>query len=77
MFMLKATEGRSSQDFPIPPGVEFIVVDAWTGIPPSPITPVVEPVRVALLPEQFEALRHKGSLEQTDTPVPDFDPLEF
>jgi len=77
MFMLKATEGRSSQEFPIPPGVEFVVVDAWTGIPPSPISPVAEPVRVALLPEQLEALRQKGSLEQTDTPVPDFDPLEF
>ncbi len=77
MFMLKATEGRSSQDFPIPPGVEFIMVDAWTGIPPSHITPAVEPVRVALLPEQLEALRQKGSLGKTGTPVPDFDPLEF
>jgi len=75
--MLKATEGRSGQDFPIPPGVEFVVVDAWTGIPPSSVTPAVEPVRVALLPDQLEALRQKGSLGETDTPVPDFDPLEF
>jgi len=77
MFMLKATEGRSSQDFPIPPGVEFITVDAWTGIPSSPLMPAGEQIRVALLPEQLEALRQKGSLGGTDAPVPDFDPLDF
>ena len=77
MFMLKATEGRSSQDFPIPPGVELITVDAWTGIPSSPLMPAGEKIRVALLPEQLEALRQKGSVGETDAPVPDFDPLDF
>ena len=77
IFMLKAAEGKPSQEFPIPPGIEFVTVDAWTGLPPSPLTPVSEAYRVALLPEQVEALRQKSGLQGSGEPAPAFDPLKF
>jgi len=77
MFMLQATQGRSSQEFPVPPGIEFIEVDAYTGLPPSPANPPTELVTVPLLPEQLEAIRQKSSVGQTQAPSPAFDPLVY
>jgi len=77
MFMLKATQGRPRQDFPIPPGIEFAEVDAWTGMPATPETPAADRLRVALLADQLEALRQKSGLAEVSGPVPNFDPLKF
>jgi penicillin-binding protein 2D len=78
MFMSKVTEGKPRQDFPIPPGIEFIDVDPWTGIPlASDSRAGAERYSVPLLPEQFEMLRQKGTLTDTTSYVPAFDPLEF
>ena len=77
IFMLKAAEGKPSQDFPIPPGIEFATVDAWTGLPASPLAPVSEAYRVPLLPEQAEALRQKSGNPTGSEAAPAFDPLKF
>ncbi len=78
MFMSKVTEGKPRQDFPIPPGIEFIEVDSWTGMPASSSFPASpDRMSVPLLPEQFEVLRQKGALADTVSYVPGFDPLEF
>ena len=78
MFMSKVTEGKPRQDFPIPPGIEFIEVDSWTGIPVSSSFPAsTDRMSAPLLPEQFEVLRQKGTLADTVSYVPGFDPLEF
>jgi penicillin-binding protein 1A len=78
MFMSRVTEGKPRQDFPIPPGIEFIEVDAWTGIPvSSSLTVSTDRTSAPLLPEQFEVLRQKGALADTVSYTPVFDPLEY
>ena len=78
MFMSRITEGKPRQDFPIPPGIEFIEVDSWTGIPVSSSYPESsDRMSAPLLPEQFEVLRQKGTLTDTTAYTPAFDPLEF
>jgi len=78
MFMSRVTEGRPRQDFPIPPGIEFIEVDAWTGLPvSSSFAASTDRISVPLLPEQFEVLRQKGALTDTVSYTPAFDPLEY
>ena len=78
MFMMKATEGNPRQEFPIPPGLEFVDLDPWTGVPVSgPQAQGTERFRVVLLPEQLEALRQKGVLEEVPSAGPVVDPLQF
>ncbi|HUU26712.1 MAG TPA: PBP1A family penicillin-binding protein [archaeon] len=75
-FMQKVTEGKPRQDFPIPPGIEFIEVDAWSGLP-SQYSTGGERIRVALLPDQLEALRQKAGLEISPPALPSADPLGY
>ncbi|MEA2063996.1 MAG: PBP1A family penicillin-binding protein [Gemmatimonadota bacterium] len=79
MFMSRVTEGKPRQEFPIPPGIEFIEVDFRTGMPASTAyTPSGFIMEVPLLPEQLDALRQKGALADTTAgSIPGFDPLEF
>lgn len=77
MFMMQATQGTPSQDFPVPPGIEFLEVDAYTGLPASRQTPSTQLIRVALLPAQVDAVRQKAGLAGENTPQPQFDPLDF
>jgi membrane carboxypeptidase/penicillin-binding protein len=77
MFMLQATEGLPVQDFPVPPGIEFLEVDAYTGLPPTPSTPPTELIRVALLPAQRDAVMQKTGQAGQNTPQPEFDPLNY
>ncbi|MBN2288593.1 MAG: PBP1A family penicillin-binding protein [Candidatus Glassbacteria bacterium] len=78
MFLSKVSEGKPRQDFPIPPGLEFIEIDGWTGLPvPREPAPGTDSFAVPLLPEQFEVLRQKGALPDTASYTPAFDPLDF
>lgn len=77
LFMTQAVEGRTRQDFPIPPGIEFMDINQWTGMPADASTPAADRISVPLLPDQIEALRQKGGLSSPGTAVPEFDPLRF
>ena len=80
LFMSRVSEGKARQDFPIPPGIEFLSVDAWTGLPAGSDLVSVhgrELIKVPLLPEQVEAIRQKSSVEDTVDTTPGFDPLNF
>ena len=45
-FMIEATEGQPSKDFPIPKGIQFEWVDICTGQPPDSTT--IDSVQVAI-----------------------------
>ncbi len=77
MFMMKATEGSAEQDFPVPPGIEFLEVDAYSGMPSTPATPPTEPIQAALLPAQVDAVMQKAGQGGQNAPDVQFDPLEF
>ncbi|MBW7997438.1 MAG: PBP1A family penicillin-binding protein [Candidatus Glassbacteria bacterium] len=77
MFMLKATEGAAGLDFSVPPGIDFLEVDAFSGLPPSPSTPPGELIRAALLPAQVDAVLQKAGRTGDNSPQPQFDPLDF
>ncbi len=77
MFMMKAAEGMPELDFPVPPGIEFVEVDAYTGLPATATTPPVELIRAALLPSQRDAVMQKAGQGGRNTPEVQFDPLDF
>ncbi len=77
MFMLRATEDAPELDFPVPPGIEFVEVDAYSGLPATPATPPTELIRVALLPSQVDAVMQKAGQGGQNTPEVQFDPLNY
>ena len=77
MFMMRAAEGTPELDFPVPPGIEFIEVDAYTGLPETPSTPPTELIRAALLPAQVDAVMQKAGRGAQSAPEVKFDPLDF
>jgi len=80
LFMNQATAGRQRQEFPIPPGIEFLEVNAWSGLPADEGTAAADRMTVPLLPEQLEAARgataEAGAADQTAPPAA-LDTLEF
>ena len=77
MFMMKAAEGAPELDFPVPPGIEFVEVNAYTGLPATATTPRVELISAALLPSQVDAVMQKAGQGGRNTPEVQFDPLDF
>ncbi len=78
MFMLQVGQGRPMQDFPMPPGIELVEVDAITGAPVAFAPAGAETFTVALQPEQLEALRQRAGVGPAGySPLPIYDPLKY
>ncbi|CAB5172176.1 Multimodular transpeptidase-transglycosylase (EC (EC [Olavius algarvensis associated proteobacterium Delta 3] len=64
-FMLKATEGEPTREFPVPPGIRFEYVDPVTGAPRDSTAP--DAIRVALREGQTAGTSFLGEVPEMDT----------
>jgi len=77
LFMNKAVEGRPVQEFPIPPGIEFIDVNQWSGVQANESTPPSDRISAPLLPEQVGAVLGASGPADTTVDASALDTLQF